>query len=65
MVTGAIYTATHEYRKAFWFPLGLILLGVLVLLNVDVNKGKDEARKFARDKREKYSLAAMQSLTSS
>ncbi|GJJ72775.1 MFS transporter, UMF1 family [Entomortierella parvispora] len=59
VVTGAIYTATHEYRTAFWFPLGLILLGGLVLLSVDVNKGKDEARTFARDKREKYSLAAM------
>ncbi|KAG0279239.1 hypothetical protein BGZ97_009608, partial [Linnemannia gamsii] len=24
-VTGAIYTYAHDYRKAFWFPLGLIV----------------------------------------
>ncbi|KAF9106957.1 Autophagy protein 22 [Mortierella sp. GBA35] len=52
-VTGAIYTATHDYRKAFWFPLGLIVIGVLVLLRVDVNLGKDQAREFAREKRER------------
>ncbi|KAF9110228.1 Autophagy protein 22 [Mortierella sp. AM989] len=52
LVTGLIYTATHDYRKAFWFPLGLIALGVLILLSVDVDLGKDQARQFARDKRE-------------
>ncbi|KAG0041584.1 Autophagy protein 22 [Gryganskiella cystojenkinii] len=60
IVVGAIYTATQEYRKAFWFPLGMICLGVFVLLQVDVAKGKEQARAFAREKREKYSLAAMQ-----
>ncbi|KAF9356710.1 Autophagy protein 22 [Mortierella sp. AD094] len=51
-VTGLIYTATHDYRKAFWFPLGLIVLGVVILLSVDVDLGKDQARQFAKDKRE-------------
>ncbi len=51
-ITGAIYTATNDYRKAFWFPLGLIIIGVVILLQVDVDLGKDQARQFAADKRE-------------
>ncbi|KAF9573139.1 Autophagy protein 22 [Mortierella alpina] len=52
LVTGAIYTATNDYRKAFWFPLALIIVGVVILLKVDVDLGKDQARQFAADKRE-------------
>ncbi|KAG0258422.1 Autophagy protein 22 [Mortierella polycephala] len=51
LVTGAIYTVTNDYRRAFWFPLGLIVLGMWILLNVDVNLGKDQAREFVKDKR--------------
>ncbi|KAF9195862.1 hypothetical protein BGZ50_003123 [Haplosporangium sp. Z 11] len=50
LVTGVIYSATNNYRRAFWFPLGLIVLGVWVLLRVDVNLGKDQAREFVKDK---------------
>lgn len=55
-MTGAIYTYTHDYRKAFWFPLGLIVLGVIMLLRVDVDLGKDQAREFAREKKERSYL---------
>ncbi|KAF9438478.1 hypothetical protein BGZ76_007597 [Entomortierella beljakovae] len=51
-VTGLIYTASHDYRKAFWFPLALIVLGAIILLKVDVDLGKDQARQFVKDKRE-------------
>ncbi|KAF9199190.1 Autophagy protein 22 [Haplosporangium sp. Z 27] len=56
LVTGLIHTATNDYRKAFWFPLGLIILGVAILLCVDVDLGKDQARQFAKDKREAREL---------
>ncbi|KAF9295225.1 Autophagy protein 22 [Linnemannia elongata] len=59
-VTGAIYTYAHDYRKAFWFPLGLIVLGVILLLRVDVDLGKDQAREFAREKKEKCHLEQQQ-----
>ncbi|KAG0210585.1 Autophagy protein 22 [Mortierella sp. GBA30] len=52
LVTGAIFTATNDYRKAFWFPLGMIVLGALILFKVDVSLGKDQARQFVKDKRE-------------
>ncbi|KAG0369833.1 Autophagy protein 22 [Gamsiella multidivaricata] len=60
LVTGAIFTATGDYRKAFWFPLGLIALGVAILLTVDVDLGKDQAQQFARDKREKLQRSRQQ-----
>ncbi|KAG0322233.1 Autophagy protein 22 [Dissophora globulifera] len=53
LVTGAIYTATHEYRRAFWFPMGLIVLGGAILLTVDVDEGKNQAHQFAKEKRER------------
>ncbi|KAG0290970.1 Autophagy protein 22, partial [Dissophora globulifera] len=53
LVTGAIYTATHEYRRAFWFPMGLIVLGGAILLTVDVDEGKNQACQFAKEKRER------------
>lgn len=53
-VTGAIYTWTGDYRKAFWFPVALMAVGVLILSTVDMDKGKDEARNFAAGKRARY-----------
>ncbi|KAF8978510.1 Autophagy protein 22 [Haplosporangium bisporale] len=53
-VTGAIYTWTGDYRKAFWFPVALMAVGVLILSTVDMDKGKDEARNFAADKKARY-----------
>ncbi|KAG0199566.1 hypothetical protein BGX28_007219 [Mortierella sp. GBA30] len=52
LVAGAIFTVTNDYRKAFWFCLGMIALGALVLLKVDVGRGKDQAHQFVKDKRE-------------
>ena len=52
-ITGAIFTATGDYRTAFWFPLALIIVGVLLLLRVDMRQGKDQARAFAKAKRER------------
>ncbi|OAQ33693.1 hypothetical protein K457DRAFT_122162 [Linnemannia elongata AG-77] len=49
-ITGAIFSLTGDYRRAFWFPLALILVGVLMLSRVDMNKGKDQARNFAQAK---------------
>ncbi|KAF9364959.1 Autophagy protein 22 [Mortierella sp. NVP85] len=51
LVTGAIFTATKDYRNAFWFPLALIVVGVIILLRVDMDVGKDQARQFAEDKK--------------
>ncbi|KAG0092115.1 Autophagy protein 22 [Podila epicladia] len=53
-VTGAIYTWTGDYRKAFWFPVALMAVGVLILSTVNMDKGKDEARDFAADKKARY-----------
>ncbi|KAF9932808.1 Autophagy protein 22, partial [Modicella reniformis] len=53
LVTGAIFTATQDYRQAFWFPLALIILGGAVLLCVDVDLGRDQARAYTKEKREK------------
>lgn len=55
-ITGAIFSLTGDYRRAFWFPLALILVGVLMLSRVDMNKGKDQARNFAQAK--EHHLAA-------
>ncbi|KAK3837124.1 MAG: autophagy-related protein 22-like protein [Linnemannia elongata] len=49
-ITGAIFSLTGDYRRAFWFPLTLIFVGVLMLSRVDMNKGKDQARNFAQAK---------------
>ncbi|KAF9429966.1 Autophagy protein 22 [Podila epigama] len=49
-VTGWIYTMTGDYRHAFWFPMALVILGVLILCSVNMDKGKDEARRFADEK---------------
>ncbi|KAF9306950.1 Autophagy protein 22 [Mortierella antarctica] len=53
-VTGAIYTWTGDYRKAFWFPVALMVVGVLILSTVDKDKGKDEAKNFTADKKARY-----------
>ncbi|KAF9322302.1 Autophagy protein 22 [Podila horticola] len=53
-VTGAIYTWTGDYRKAFWFPAALMAVGVLILSTVNMDKGKDEARNFAAEKKARY-----------
>ncbi|KAF9975433.1 Autophagy protein 22 [Actinomortierella ambigua] len=51
LVTGAIATkAGGEYRKGFWFPLGLLVVGAVLLAMVDMRKGKDEAEQFAKEK---------------
>ncbi|KAG0343538.1 Autophagy protein 22 [Podila humilis] len=53
-VTGWIYTATGDYRMGFWFPAGLMVIGVSILCFVDMDKGKDQAKRFAKEKRERY-----------
>ncbi|KAI7818947.1 autophagy-related protein 22-like protein [Gamsiella multidivaricata] len=42
-VTGAIQSATGEFRTGFWFPLALFAAGGALLLTVDMDRGKDEA----------------------
>lgn len=58
-MTGAIFTATKDYRNAFWFPLALIVLGVIILLMVDVDAGRDQARQFAEDKKKEKLLKGL------
>ncbi|KAG0232986.1 Autophagy protein 22 [Mortierella sp. GBA43] len=60
LVTGAIFTVTNDYRSAFWFPLALIVAGAGVLLSVDVDLGKEQARQFAREKRERQLMLTRQ-----
>ncbi|KAF9399673.1 Autophagy protein 22, partial [Podila epigama] len=48
-VTGAIQSITGEFRIGFWFPLALFVAGGLMLLTVDMDKGKDEAIKFKEE----------------
>ncbi|KAG0087591.1 Autophagy protein 22 [Podila epicladia] len=48
-VTGAIQSATGEFRIGFWFPLALMAAGGAVLLMVDMDKGKDEAIRFKQE----------------
>ncbi|KAF9941505.1 hypothetical protein BGZ67_004785 [Mortierella alpina] len=55
-VTGAIQSATGEFRAGFWFPLALFVVGGLLMMTVDVNKGKDEAIRYKRDQRAKLAL---------
>ncbi|KAF9577924.1 Autophagy protein 22 [Lunasporangiospora selenospora] len=52
LVTGLIYGVTKDYRTAFWFPLGLIIIGSVMLYFVDVDLGKDQAKAFTQAKRE-------------
>ncbi|KAF9084647.1 Autophagy protein 22 [Mortierella sp. AD031] len=51
-ITGAIFTVTGEYRRAFWFPLALVVVGAGILLLINMDRGKDQAQKFAREKDE-------------
>ncbi|KAG0220342.1 Autophagy protein 22 [Mortierella sp. NVP41] len=52
-ITGAIFSATGDYRRAFWFPLALIIAGAIMFNSVDMKKGKDQARKFAEAKEDR------------
>ncbi|KAF8921725.1 Autophagy protein 22, partial [Dissophora ornata] len=56
-ITGAIFTATGSYRASFWFPLGLIVAGALLLTRVDMDKGKEQAKQFATEKRKQLASA--------
>jgi UMF1 family MFS transporter len=60
LATGAIFTATNDYRSAFWFPLALIVIGVIILLRVDMDAGRDQARQFAEGKRKERLLKGSQ-----
>jgi len=57
-VTGAIQSLTGEYRPGFFFPLALFLVGGLLLLSVDMDKGKDEASQYKADQQAKKRLMA-------
>ncbi|KAF9575607.1 Autophagy protein 22 [Mortierella alpina] len=57
-VTGAIQSATGEFRAGFWFPLALFAVGGALLMTVDVNRGKDEAILYKRHQRAKRALLA-------
>ncbi|KAF9306945.1 Autophagy protein 22 [Mortierella antarctica] len=48
-VTGAIQSATGDFRIGFWFPLALMAAGGAVLMMVDMDKGKDEAIRFKQE----------------
>ncbi|KAF9975944.1 Autophagy protein 22 [Actinomortierella ambigua] len=56
LVTAWVYNTTHKYRVAFWFPTTLIAVGMLILWSVDIPKGKEEARAFAKEKRRRLEL---------
>ena len=55
-VTGAIQSVTGEFRAGFWFPLALFIVGGALLMTVDVNKGKDEAIRYKRDRDARHAL---------
>ncbi|KAG0216536.1 hypothetical protein BGX28_000050 [Mortierella sp. GBA30] len=55
-VTGAIQSLTGDFRVGFWFPLALFAAGGLLLLTVDMNKGKDEAIQYKRKQEAKNLL---------
>ncbi|KAG0294397.1 Autophagy protein 22 [Linnemannia gamsii] len=49
-IAGAIFSATGDYRRAFWFPLALAVVGTGILWMIDMDRGKDQAQKFARER---------------
>ncbi|KAF9998871.1 Autophagy protein 22 [Modicella reniformis] len=53
-VTGAIESVTGEFRAGFWFPLALFAAGGVLLLTVDMNKGKDEAIMYKNNRRARH-----------
>ncbi|KAG0230063.1 Autophagy protein 22 [Actinomortierella wolfii] len=55
-VTAWIYQVAHQYRIAFWFPAGLIALGMLIIWSIDIPKGKIEARTYAAEKQKKLDI---------
>ncbi|KAF9114907.1 Autophagy protein 22 [Mortierella sp. AM989] len=55
-VTGAIQSITGEFRTGFWFPLALFAVGAVLLVTVDMNKGKDEAIVYAKSQEAKRKL---------
>ncbi|KAF9400659.1 Autophagy protein 22 [Mortierella sp. AD011] len=56
-VTGAIQSITGEFRTGFWFPLALFVVGAVLLITVDVNKGKDEAIAYVKSEETKRQLS--------
>ncbi|KAF9354466.1 Autophagy protein 22 [Mortierella sp. AD094] len=56
-VTGAIQSITGEFRTGFWFPLALFAVGAVLLVTVDMNKGKDEAIAYAKSEEAKRHLS--------
>ncbi|KAG0022259.1 Autophagy protein 22 [Entomortierella chlamydospora] len=55
-VTGAIQSITGEFRTGFWFPLALFAVGAVLLITVDMNKGKDEAIAYVKSEETKRQL---------
>ncbi|KAF9931848.1 Autophagy protein 22 [Linnemannia zychae] len=49
-VTGAIFTVTDDYRRTYWFPLALVVAGMAILLTIDMDRGKDQAQKYAQER---------------
>ncbi|KAG0271144.1 Autophagy protein 22 [Linnemannia exigua] len=49
-ISGAIFSVTGDYRRAFWFPLVLTVLGTAILGMINMDRGKDQAQQFAREK---------------
>jgi hypothetical protein len=48
LITGAISNATHNTRDGFWFLAFSLLFPFLILLTIDMEKGIDDAKDFAR-----------------
>ncbi|KAG0228957.1 Autophagy protein 22 [Mortierella sp. GBA43] len=57
-ITGAIESVTGEFRAGFWFPIALFVAGGMLLLTVNVNKGKDEAIAYKNGQRSRHLLLA-------
>jgi hypothetical protein len=49
---------TGEFRSGFWFPIALFAAGGMLLLTVNVNKGKDEAIAYKNGQRSRHLLLA-------
>lgn len=49
-ISGAIFTVTGDYRRAFWFPLALTVVGTGLLGMINMDRGKDQAQKFAHER---------------
>ncbi|KAI1319458.1 Autophagy protein 22 [Mortierella claussenii] len=63
-ITGAIQSITGEFRTGFWFPLALFAAGAVLLLTVNMDKGKDEAITYKQREQDKRQwLASVPTVT--